>query len=241
MKSIVLIGATGDVGQGISRALLARGHAVVGVARNASRLDALHARVSSDRLIPVVGSVESEATARQLLSDVRTRTGSIDAVVVAINAARRWGPKLLELSAEDLSAFLRADVVSHFSAARTFLPSVSPGGTFIGIGGGTADFVLPDGAYMSVGQAGLRMLYRALAAELTQPIHLRELIVASVVNGPSTRDLAQPHWVTDDEIGAHVATLIDEPQRYSAPLLRLSRRGQVELVPDPELEKKRGG
>lgn len=241
MKSIVLIGATGDVGQGIARALLARGHLVLAVARNATKLGALCDSLGSDHLVPIAGSVGTEAQARRLLADVRAHATSIDAVVVSINSPRRWGTKLLDLASDDLSSVLSADVVSHFTTARTFIPAIRPGGTYVGIGGGTADFVLPDGAHMSVAQAGLRMMYRALAAELTHPVQLRELIVASVVNGPSTRDVAQPHWVTDDEIGAHVATLVDEPQRYAAPLLRLSRRGQVELIPDPELGKARGG
>jgi len=52
---------------------------------------------------------------------------------------------------------------------------------FLGIGGGTADFVIPKLGHMSMIQAARRMLYRSLAMEQPDGAQVRELILVSMV------------------------------------------------------------
>ncbi len=224
-KSIVVIGATGDVGSGIVKALLRRGHRVAAAARNSARLAALLDELGHPQdLHAVPGSLETDEGAAVLLRDARTIFPAIDAVIVSVNAPRRPAP-LLTHSSDSLTALLRGDLIAHYTAARTFIPALEPAGVLIGIGGGSCDFILGGGVPQSVGQAGLRMLYRGLSHELAAvPLHVRELIIASIVNGTSTRDRADPQWVTDIEIGEQVAAIVENPGAFPEPILRIARR-----------------
>lgn len=225
MPNTVVIGATGDVGSGIVRVLIERGHRVAAVARNEERLHALREELNADGLLEVVpGSVASDGAAAELMRAVQAVMPRIDHVVVAINSRRESGT-LLRLDSEALTQLLRADLISHYTAARAFIPAIAPGGVHLGVGGGSADFILEDGIYMSVAQAGLRMLYRGLAIELARtPVHIRELIIASVVNGPSTRTQADPMCVTDIEVGTQVAAMLASPSTFPEPIWRMARR-----------------
>jgi NAD(P)-dependent dehydrogenase (short-subunit alcohol dehydrogenase family) len=224
-KSILVIGATGDVGTGIVEVLLLRGHRVAAAARNSDRLGALLDRLRRPAdLHAVPGSLETDQRAEAMREHVRAIFPAIDAVIVAVNSPRRPAP-LLTHASDSLTALIRGDLIAHYTAARTFIPALEPGGVLIGIGGGSCDFILHEGVPQSVAQAGLRMLYRGLAQELAAiPVHVRELIIASIVNGTSTRDRADPQWVTDAEIGEQIAAIAENPAAFPGPILRIARR-----------------
>lgn len=224
-KVVVVIGATGDVGTGIVQALLQRGHEVIAAARNPERLDALVNRLGNPAALKsTTGSLESDGHAEELLRRVHAIRPAFDATIVSVNSPRQPGP-LLDHSSDSLATLLRGDLVAHYAAARTFIPAIAHGGTLLGIGGGSCDFILRGGVPQSAAQAALRMLYRGLAAELVSgPVHIRELIIASIVNGASTRDRADPAWVTDAEIGAQAAAIVEDPQAFPEPILRIARR-----------------
>jgi NADP-dependent 3-hydroxy acid dehydrogenase YdfG len=221
---IVVIGATGDVGRGIVTVLLEHAHQVVAVARNAARLEALGVSVNKPgQLRGYAGSVAGDAEASRMAADVAALHGRPDAVVVAVNAPRRPGP-VLQMSSADYGALIAQDLVCHFTAARAFIPILDPGGLLLGIGGGSCDFVLQGGIAQSNAQAALRMLYRGLAEECRGRPQVKELIIASVVNGAGNRDHAHPSWVTDREVGAQVAAMLEDPGRYTNPVWRIARR-----------------
>ncbi len=225
MANLVVIGATGDVGRGIVAVLLAEGHEVAAVARNLARLEALRQELGAPAGLHIVrGSLSDDAGGAKLLEAVRAVHSTIDGVAVAINAPRERAD-LLAVGSDRFSGFLASDLVAHFTAAKTFVPALPPGGTYVGIGGGSADFILEGGAHMSVAQAGLRMLHRGLAFE-AEPlgVHLKQLTVASVVNGATTRAHADPAWVTAEEIGAQVAAMIARPGEFPEPVWRIARR-----------------
>ena len=71
----------------------------------------------------------------------------------------------MEWSAADLSALLSSNLLVHFIAAKIFVPRLPENGILIGIGGGTADFIIPKMAYVSISQAAQRMMYRGLVRE----------------------------------------------------------------------------
>jgi NAD(P)-dependent dehydrogenase (short-subunit alcohol dehydrogenase family) len=224
-KNIVVIGATGDVGREIVRVLLKRGHQVAAAARNPDRLAALlDALRHPSGLHTVPGSLASDDGAAAMLQAVRALFTEIDGVIVSVNSPRQPA-ELLTRSSDELAALIRGDLIAHYTASRAFIPALKPGGVFIGIGGGSCDFILQGGVPQSIAQAGLRMMYRGLAHELAgEPVELRQLIIASIVNGASTRDRADPQWVTDTEIGEQVAAIVDTPRAFPGPILRIARR-----------------
>jgi NAD(P)-dependent dehydrogenase (short-subunit alcohol dehydrogenase family) len=229
MATVLVIGGTGDVGQGIVSVLVRGGYRVIAASRNEERLRGLAQSLGLPAgLRTVTGSVESEATAAALLAAVREGGESLDAVVASVNAPMRSSVPLFERSADDLSHVLRQNLITHFVAAKTFVPAIAKGGVYMSIGGGLADMVRPGFGHHSMVQAALRMMLRTLATELNgQPVAVRELIIASMVNGESRRSVAQPEWVTDIDIGEHVRAILERPHEFPDMIQTLSSREQV--------------
>lgn len=219
---VLVIGATGEVGEGIVAALIGGGHAVIAAARRAEGLAALAGRLGHPSALRLqAGSLESDEAAAALAA----AAGPVGAVVVAVNAQRRPA-RLADLDTPALAALVAADLFSHYAAARCFLPRLPEEGAFIGIGGGSADFILDGGVAMSMAQAGLRQMYRGLAHERghgSDAPALRELIIASVVAGRA-HGQADPAWVTAREIGEQVRAMIERPAAFPGTVWRIARR-----------------
>jgi NAD(P)-dependent dehydrogenase (short-subunit alcohol dehydrogenase family) len=165
------------------------------------------------------GSVADDETAAVLRDEVGI--GRYDAVVLAVSQG--WpGRPLAETDYADISTFFGAYLRAHLAAAKAFLPAMSAGSRFIGIGGGMADFVVPGLAPISMMQAAQRMLYRGLHGENKgSGVEIRELIVVSKVNGRSNHAGADPRWLTDLEIGERVCDVIASPDEFAGPVLTL--------------------
>lgn len=218
---VLVIGASGEVGEGVTAALLDAGRRVVAAARSQDNLNALSARLGAPAgLSLAVGSLASDVEAATLADCV----GPVSAVVVAVNGSRRMS-RLVDIDAPTMASLLHGDLLSHFAAVRCFLPRLPRTGCFIGIGGGSADFILEGGVYMSMAQAALRQMYRGFAHERAGDAPaLRELIIASVVAGRHHNTDVDPSWVTAREVGAQVVAMIDSPAAFPGPVWRISRR-----------------
>lgn len=222
----MIVGAAGDVGRGIVSAALASGRQVVACGRTLASLEELAREHASERLACVAGSLASEEEAARLWRSAQEPFGAIGDAVVSVNAPGQVKP-IIEWSAQELSASLSGNLTSHLIAARAFIPNLPADGVFIGIGGGTADFIIPGMAHFSIAQAGLRMLYKGLGKECRDGPAVRELMVVSMVSGRSNRDAAKPEWITDEEIGKHVCTVLDSPEKFPGAILKLQSKEQV--------------
>jgi NAD(P)-dependent dehydrogenase (short-subunit alcohol dehydrogenase family) len=224
--TLLVVGAAGDVGQGIVAAALSSGRRVIAAGRNGDRLERLAARCPGEPLFWVVGDIATEGGAAALWEAAAAKAGGIDAVVISVNAPNRL-KSLMDWSAADLSAVLSGNLLVHFIAAKVFVPRLPESGILIGIGGGTADFIIPKMAYVSVSQAAQRMMYRGFARERQTGAQIRELMIVSMVNGESSRETAKPDWVTDVDVGRHVCAILDAPTTFPGPVLQLKSREQV--------------
>lgn len=224
--TLLVVGASGDVGWGVVQVALQSGRRVVAAGRDSAKLAGLHDHGRPDRLATVAGDIASERGAAQLWEAASQAFGSITDVVVSVNMPARVR-RLAEWSSDELGGLLAGNLLTHFVAARTFLPRLPETGVLIGIGGGTADFIFPGMAPVSISQAALRMLYRGLAKERESGAQLRELMIVSMVAGRSNRSNAQPDWITDLEVGRHVCAILDQPDRFPKPILHLLSREQV--------------
>jgi NAD(P)-dependent dehydrogenase (short-subunit alcohol dehydrogenase family) len=224
--TLLVIGAAGDVGQGIVSAALASGRQVVAAGRDANKLQRLITQHGSERLACVTGDVGSEAGASALWDAAQGAFDGVRDVVISVNAPNQPRP-LLDWRADELSTLLSDNLLTHFNAAKVFLPRMNKEGVLLGIGGGTADFIMPQMAHASMVQAGLRNFYKGLAKEnRTGPV-IRELMIVSMVNGQSNRAHAKPDWLTDEEIGRHICTILESPQGFPDAILQLKTREQV--------------
>jgi len=235
---VLVVGATGKVGEGIVAALLEGGRQVIAAARTPNALAALAQRMGDpEALHCLAGSLESDTAAAHLAREA----GALSAMVVAVNGARQPTP-LSAITSEMMADHLRADLLTHYIAVRHFLPLLPKGGCFIGIGGGSADFILEGGVAMSMAQAALRQMYRGFAHEREDDAPaLRELILASVITGREDRD-ADPLWVTAREVGDQVRRMIAAPADWPGAIWRMSRRGADGLpviTPEPHTDARR--
>ncbi len=224
--TLLVIGAAGEVGQGIVAAALASGRQVIAAGRNGDMLDRIAARHPGKPLARVIGDIGTETGAVALWDEATTKFGAIDAVVVSVTAVNERQP-LMGWGAAALATAIASEPLLHFIAAKTFVPRLAQHGIFIGIGGGTADFIIPKMAHVSMSQAAQRMLYRGLVRERRGGAEIRELTIVSMVNGESSRENAKPEWVTDIEIGQHVCAILESPTSFPGPVLQLKSHEQV--------------
>lgn len=231
MKTLLVIGAAGDVGQGIVIKARERGWQVVAAGRDPAKLTKPFG--SDEGVAIVAGDLSNDAGAADLWDEATATVGAIDAVVVTVNSFARMQP-VLDLSGDEIADHYAANVLTHITAASAFLPKLGEGGMFFGIGGGTADFIIPKKVPTSMHHAALRMFYRGLAREYRDlPVDIRELLVTSMVTGASNRDTALPEWLTDAEIGEHVCAIIADPAAFPGPILALRERSQIGVPTAP--------
>lgn len=222
-KRLLVLGACGDIGQGIVRGAHAQGFRVVAGDRNAERLTRYD---DGSGIATVVGELASIDEARALWDAAQAPFDGIDAIAIAVNAPNAIKP-LMEWTSFEMAHVYSTNLLTHFHAIKAMLPRLPANGMLIGIGGGTADFILPKMAQLSMLQAAQRMMYRGFAKECRDGAHVRELMLISMINGERKRDIAEPHWVMDTEVGEHVCAIISDPETFAGPVLRLESREQV--------------
>ena len=230
MKNVLVIGATGDVGQGVCQVLMSAGHRVVGVSRNGGNLEAVR-----KRLLPVgtleclVGSVGSVSEAKALCDGASAHMGRFDCVVTTVNSKMGKKP-LIDRQPDELLRNLEDNLIPHFIAAKVFIPAVAAGGVYLAIGGGMADFIVPGNGLSAVSQAAQRNMIRMIAREARGgAVLIKSLLLYSHITGESNRDGADPVWFTDEECGRHVLAVISEPDKFPGTILALKSREQVGL------------
>jgi NAD(P)-dependent dehydrogenase (short-subunit alcohol dehydrogenase family) len=208
---ILVLGATGVVGQGVVRAAVEAGLPVIAVARDEAGLALLAARHADAELLTLAGSIADDADSAALAERLRALQRPLGGVVVAVAGPASRG-RLLDQPSDVLCAQLQRDVQPHLAAARQLLPLLAQAGRGAGyvlIGGPGS--VLPWAGYalQSIGAAALRMLARALHDEAL-PLGVRVQLLS--VDAPICTDAARrsqcTQWPTAVEIGRQALALL---------------------------------
>ena len=147
---ILIIGATGTIGQAVAAALAGR-HELV-----------LASRSRSDERVDIA----DETSVRGLFK----RVGRVDAVVSAAGEAA-WKP-LSELTNEDFAFSLRSKLMGQVNIVRAGAGVVGDGGSFTLTSGILATRPTPGGAAISMVNAGIDAFARAAALELPRGIRI---------------------------------------------------------------------
>ena len=229
MQNIMVIGAAGDVGQGLVKQFLREGYHVLACGRSAERLEALRKRLDHGELDTMHGSIANESSAASLREAAIARLGKLHAVVTAVNGPSKQRP-LTEIGSEEFIDLFRDNVLTHFVAAKTFIPAIDAAGLYLAIGGGLADLRAPRFGHIGVCQAAQRRLFVALADEFGVRIRVRELMIYSVVAGQSNRLKARAEWLTDDEIGRYAVAVFEHPEHFVEPIIKLQNREQLQIT-----------
>lgn len=216
---VFIPGGAGGVGEGIVRAVLASGHTAIVPSRSEARLATLRARLERvDGLVTLVGQIGEPEGAEEMRARIEREMGTLDAIVPSLGG---WweGGRLAEMSAVEWDVVMNEMLRAHFIVARTFIPVLERQrfGRYIGIGGGAAYHPIRHAAPVSIAAAAQLMMTRALRAEIADPgVDVLELVADGPVRTRDYEGIAQPDWITADEVG-RVALELIETGRTLAP------------------------
>ena len=216
MRNVLVAGGAGGVGEGIVRALLASTDSTVIVtSRDPARIALLESRVAGHadpkRLVGIVGNAGEPASANAIAQRVRDEHGGIDVAIPSLGGWWDGGP-LIELDLATWDAVRTEMLDTHVVFARTFVPELlrRAGGWYLGIGGGAALQPIRYASIVSIAAAAQLMLTRSLALELAgRDVRINELVVNAPVRTRESAAVAQPSWITADEVGGVVAELVN--------------------------------
>jgi NAD(P)-dependent dehydrogenase (short-subunit alcohol dehydrogenase family) len=197
---VLLTGAAGGIGKVMAEALLAAGHAVAAVDRDAAGLDKLAAVAGArERLHAIPADLATEAGCRQAAEAAQQRLGAIDAVInnagIGMSSVRSDAearhPTIDELSPEIYDRFLAIFVRAPAALVRAALPGMKARG-FGRIVNNTTSYltmlrVMPYGA----AKAALESMTAVWAKELeTSGITVNVLVPGGPTDTPMISDAA---------------------------------------------------
>jgi NAD(P)-dependent dehydrogenase (short-subunit alcohol dehydrogenase family) len=227
----LVLGGTGEVGEGITRALLASGAIVAVASRDNEKLSALHDRLPAEwdgQYVPIVGDVGSAEGVAAVKDRVEFVCRRLDVVVVSLGGWWQKGPVIFsELS--DWTQVLATNLTPHYLAATTFVPMINkrPGTSYVLITGAAADVPVPNSGLMSVATNAQLMLMRVLASEHRhEPVRINAVIVGTPIVSRK-RPEGDPDWLTTEEVGQYVAWLVSDQSRTRGQILRFNSRAQL--------------
>jgi NAD(P)-dependent dehydrogenase (short-subunit alcohol dehydrogenase family) len=168
-KTILVTGASGNIGQAIAKRLAEAGAAIIAHYRNgqdaAERLVA-EATASSGRAISVQADLQSEDAVRQMMQEIRRSNLYLDGVVN--NAAAQPVQAIQDISGEDWHAVIGANLDGAFMVSRYAAEAMRERG----LQGAIVNIASIEGldpavghAHYAASKAGLIMLTRSLALE----------------------------------------------------------------------------
>ncbi|MBW7884369.1 MAG: SDR family oxidoreductase [Caldilineaceae bacterium] len=214
-RKVLVVGATGGVGEGIVRALLERGATVIAVSRSAEKLDDLRtylADAPSGELVPFVARVDQdEQASAHLYRQLRQQFDIVDSVVIAVG---NWGEAnvpLLDVTDRIWAQSIADNLTSQFRAIRTLTPLINPAtGSLVHINGLSADLPFPGAALIGLTGAAMKSLVVTLAKECGPAgPRIYELILGVIRTRQRERQgQNNPAWFTAYEVGQYVAGLV---------------------------------
>lgn len=217
-RCVLVAGAAGGVGEGITRSLLCEGATVIAVSRSAQRLAELERHLKDDDAIAKGGgelvqfSVDmADPDWPETSTRLTNSFGRLDGAVITIGD---WGQpgrrSIMDTSNATWEEMISANLTSRFRAIRTLVPALAPHGALVTLAGFSADLAFPGSAAIAAANAATKSLVRSLAAELelTGP-RAYVLLLGMIRTRPRMgAGIDNPDWYSADQIGDHVTELV---------------------------------
>lgn len=216
-RRVVIVGGTGDVGEGIVRAWLKTGAHVVVPSRTEGRVEQFRQVLSDlgrpEKLDFVTGDYtgfdEAQATAERIAAEFGPATD-----VVASIGGWWQGKPLWEISKDDWQRYFVDMSTAHVATARAWIPRLPATGSYQLILGGSAVAPVPGASIVNMQQAALLMMRRVLSAEAGDRCRVAAQILGPVVTRARRR--IDPGWVTNDEVGLVSTGIAADPATTDA-------------------------
>ncbi|WP_217143245.1 SDR family oxidoreductase [Streptomyces sp. AC627_RSS907] len=211
-RTVLVAGATGGIGEGVTLALLRQGATVVATGRSEERLAGLAAHLGQagpgtliTRAVDV-GAADSDKVRAQLSSH-----GALDGAVISIGD---WGSPertgILDTSDREWEDMIASNLTSHFHALRALTPLLSRDGALVHLSGFSAEIPYPFAALVGATNAAKKSLVRSLEAELNGAgPRVYELVIGPIRTRPRAAVGADhPGWLSAEDLGSHAGRLI---------------------------------
>ncbi len=200
MKNCILIGAGTGVSEAVARRFGTSGYRIGLISRNATRLQALAAHLSSDieQVFYATADAGDGAELEDALETLQTKMGRCD--VLIYNAAALHSGLPLDVSTDQIEAELKVNVLGAHRAARAVAPAMiaNGSGAILFTGGGLSLEPFPDWTSLAMGKAALRSLAFSLYKDLApQGVHVCVLAICGIVapDGPfDPKLIAEEYW-----------------------------------------------
>ncbi|GGG36294.1 short-chain dehydrogenase [Caldovatus sediminis] len=164
----LVTGASRGLGEGVARALAARGAAVMLVARDGAAAEAVARSIAAagGRAEAMACDVSDYAAVGRVVDRTRAALGGLD---ILVNNAGVIEP-IAEIATSDPAEWARSisiNLVGAYNGVRAVLPGMlsGGGGTIVNVSSGAAYRPLEGWSAYCAGKAGLAMLTRAIALE----------------------------------------------------------------------------
>ena len=161
-KVAIVTGAASGIGRATALLFAERGAHVIGEDINPAVKELSS---SSELILPFVGDVASEDSAKQVVALALERFGKLD--ILVNNAATIKYTRVLDLTLEEWDSILSVNLTGAFLHSREAVRAMTPkkNGTIVNIGSYACFFGFPQiGAY-AASKGGLAQLTRVLAVE----------------------------------------------------------------------------
>jgi len=230
-KVALVLGGAGEVGEGITHALLTAGAIVAVASRDNDRLSALHDRIPAEQdgqYVPIHGDVGTPDGVVAVRDRVEFVCRRLDVVVVSLGAWWQKAPIIFS-SLDEWQTVLANNLTLHYLSAVTFLPMINkrPGSSLVFIHSAAADVPVPNSGLVSIAAHAQLMLMRVLASEHRhEPVRISSVVVGTPVVSPRRED-GDPDWLTVDEVGRYVAWLVSDRSAMRGQIVRLNSRAQL--------------
>ncbi|MDP5306281.1 SDR family NAD(P)-dependent oxidoreductase [Paracoccus spongiarum] len=214
----LVLGGTGDVGEGIVRSFLKHGASVIASSRTQTKLDALRdyvGDIATGTLKGAMGSLDTPEAAEALRDRIGELASRID-VIVAVLGGWSQGFPITGVGFDQWQGIVRNNLTTHFLAMKTFVPLLAPErGIYVHINGQSAEGPHPGAGPVAAMSAAQRSLATTLAEELRPSgMKVHELLMPPIntrrrINHHHDR----PEWPSPEEIGDYIAHLIGTDDR----------------------------
>jgi NAD(P)-dependent dehydrogenase (short-subunit alcohol dehydrogenase family) len=212
-RTVLLVGATGGVGEGATRSLLAHGARVVAVGRDEGRLAELAQHIGDPRTGELVlhridvTAADSAAVTRTL----RDAVGPVDGFVISIgDPGGRTRGTVLDVPDAHWTQMVEANQTAGFRALRALVPLVAPGGAVVNLLGLSSELPFPGNPLLAATNAALRSLIQTLAVQLAPTGPRLYGLVLGVVRTRARQAVGvdDPRWLTGEQVGEAAAALL---------------------------------
>jgi NAD(P)-dependent dehydrogenase (short-subunit alcohol dehydrogenase family) len=216
-KTVLITGATGDVGRGITRSISLTGAKMILTGRRQNALEDLAAQLNlqGGRVLLFAADLSNAGEVSGLMGAIKDRFGGAD---ILLNIAGGWsgGAGVADISEEDWDYAMNLNLRSAFLINRAVLPyMIDRGwGRIVNFASKAAEIPAAKQSGYNVSKAGVVALTASIASEYRKKGVSANVLLPSIIDTQGNRknmpNADFSRWVSVDDLAAVVLMLCGE-------------------------------